>query len=395
MASPSPPGDRQEALPVATYLLIAAQLVVWLVVRHYLLIDHEWLKLALRPGTLTLYGLVVAPFIHLHPTHLGINLAVLWLFGTNLERAIGSIRFLVLYLGAAWLGSAMHWAVLTSLHLALDFSSRNAAVGSSGAIAGVLGASLVRFPQARVRVPLLGGLTLPSTPFLALWFLYAFGRALWTTVYGFSEGVGHWAHFAGFVFGLGVAQLFRLERVARLEYLEAAAERAFERQDLPVAVRAWSALLAMRPEDVAVRSSLITGRLALGDVAGARRLARDGITALVRAGDRPHCLEAYRQYVAAVPDLNLPGGIRYRIGCWLAEAGESELAVKTLWESVREDGATPAAASALYRAGQVAWERMKSDALAREAWERVLEQFPDSPWSDAARDGLRRLPHAG
>src|SRR5204863_8686127 len=96
-----------------------------------------------------------------------------------------------------------------------------------------------------------------------------------------------------------------------------------------------------------------------------------------------------------IPDLDLAPGIRYRIGCWLAEAGEDELAFGALWESVREDGPTPAAAGALYRAGLLAWERLRSPHSAREAWERLLEQFPDSAWTDAARDGLRRLPAAG
>ena len=93
--------------------------------------------------------------------------------------------------------------------------------------------------------------------------------------------------------------------------------------------------------------------------------------------------------------LDLPPGIRYRIGCWLADTGQEELAFRALLESVREDGATPGSAGALYRAGQLAWERMKSASQAREAWERLLEQFPDSPWSDAARDGLRQLPSPG
>ncbi len=64
------------------------------------------------------------------------------------------------------------------------------------------------------------------------------------------------------------------------------------------------------------------------------------------------------------------------------------------WRQARSHG-TPGAASALYRAGQVAWERLRSPLHAREAWERLLEQFPESPWSDAARDGLRRLSAAG
>jgi membrane associated rhomboid family serine protease len=396
MAQPArAPKPAAGSLPVATYALIIAQVVVWLVVRRYLLSGNAWTDFALRPGTPDELGLLISPFIHLDATHLGVNLAVLWLFGTNLERVIGSLRFLFLYLGAAWFASLMQWAVFTSFNLYADLAAKDAAVGSSGAVAGLLGASLVRLPRARLRIPFLPRATFPTTFIIVVWLAYTVVRALVTTVSGVTEGVGHWAHFAGFIFGLGIAQLLRLHHVAREEYLEQAAGEAVARDDLIAAAQAWSALLAMRPHDQEIRSALITARLSLGDTPGARRLAREGVDALVREQDRTLALSAYREYTPLIPDLDLPPGVRYRIGCWLAEAGEDELAFRALWESVREDGATPAAASALYRAGQVAWERLKNPLHAREAWERLLEQFPDSPWSDAARDGLRKLPAPG
>jgi len=385
---------RVDSPVIATYALIGAQVVAWLVVRQYLLADRGWTELALRPGAPTQFGLIVSPFIHLHPAHLGVNLAVLWLVGANLERAIGAVRFLGLYLGAAWFASLMHWAVLQCFHLELDLSTRDAAVGSSGAVAGILGACLVRFPMARLRLPLVPRITFSATPVLVLWSLYTLVRAIFTTMYGISEGVGHWAHVAGFIFGLGGAQVLLLHRVARQEYLDRAARQALARENFTVAVQAWSALLALRPEDLHVRHALVRARLALGDAPGAQRLAREGIEALVKANRREVSLEAYRLFLGLVPELALGPGVRYRLGCWLIEVGDAELAFRSLWESVREDGASAGAASALYRAGQVAWERLKDPAHAREAWEYLLERFPDSAWSDAARDGLRGLPAA-
>lgn len=394
-AAHAPAPASEAAFPYATYLLIAAQVVAWLVVRSFLLSGNAWRELALVPGAPTHLRLLVSPFVHLDPAHLGINMAVLWLFGTNLERALGHLHFLFLYLGAAWFASLMQWAVTASFHLSPDLNGPYAALGASGAIAGILGASLVRFPQARLRVPIARNATFPAGPILGFWLLYTLTRAVMTTLSGLSDGVGHWTHLAGFIFGLGMAQLAGLQRVARLEYLEEAAEAAAVRHDLPGAALAWSALLALRPADLHVRTSLITTRLALGDAPGARRLARDGIEALVRVNERATGMAAYRDYTALIPDLDLSPGIRYRVGCWLADAGDDELAFRAFWESVREDGATPAAASALYRAGLLALERLRSPLHAREAWERLLEQFPDSAWTDAARDGIRRLPSAG
>lgn len=395
MASETRAPNSSGSLPVATFALIAAQVLVWWVVRQYFVPGNAWTQFALRPGTPNELGLLVSPFVHLDPTHLGVNLIVLWLFGTNLERALGSLRFLFLYLGSAWFASLMQWAVFTAFHVYPDLAARDAAVGSSGAVAGLLGITLVRFPQASLRVPVLPRAAFFPAAVIALWFVYTFVRALMTTLTGVTEGLGHWAHFAGFIFGLGAAQLCGLHRIARQEFLESTAQRATALHDLPTAVRAWSALLVMRPQDLRVRTALIASRHALGDESGARRLAREGIESLVRANERSAAMEAYQAFTAVVPSLDLPPGVRFRVGCWLAEAGQDELAFRALWESVREDGATPGAAGALYRAGQVAWERLRSPLHAREAWERLVEQFPESPWTDAARDGLRRLSAAG
>jgi len=389
--APTPSGPS----PVATYALIASQLAVWWVVRHFFLAGDDWTRFALKPGTPSELGLLVSPFVHLDPTHLGVNLFVLWLFGVNLERALGSLRFLFLYLGSAWFASLMQWAVFTSFHVYPDLAVRDAAVGSSGAVAGLLGITMVRFPRTPLRIPVLPRATFYPAAVIVLWLVYTVVRALVTTLSGVTEGIGHWAHFAGFVFGLGAAQICGLHRVARQEFLESTARKATAQHDLPTAARAWSALLAMHPQDLRVRTALIATRQALGDESGARRFAREGIESLVRAGERKAAMEAYGGFTAIVPALDLPPGVRFRVGCWLAEAGQDELAFRALWESVREDGGTPGAASALYRAGQVAWERLRSPLHAREAWERLLEQFPESPWSDAARDGLRRLSAPG
>jgi len=379
--------------PFATYALLLSQVLVWLVARRFLIPGGEWTVFANDPHAPSGLGFLVSPFVHLEATHLGFNLIALWLFGTNLERAVGSVRFLAVYLGSAWFASLMHWAAATSFHLYAD-PAAHGALGSSGAVAGLLAASLVRFAMPRLRFPAWPRATFPVTPLIILWLVYTVARALVNTVSGITEGVGHWAHLAGFIFGLSAAQALGFHHVARLEHLAKAAADAAARHDHISASRAWATLLALQPTDCNVRTALIEARLALNDTRSARRIARAGIEALVRAGERDRALDTYRDYVELIPDLDLAAGVRFRIGCWLVESGDAEGAFRALWESVREDG-PPAAAGALYRAGQVAWERLRSPLHAREAWERLLEQFPDSQWSDAARDGLRRLPSAG
>ena len=108
--------------------------------------------------------------------------------------------------------------------------------------------------------------------------------------------------------------------------------------------------------------------------------------------DRSAALEEYRHYLEQIPELVLPPGIRFRIAAWLAETGEGEAAYRAFVESVPEEGGRASAAGALYRAGHVALEQLGSPLHARAAWERLLEQFPDSTWSENARISLRTLP---
>lgn len=380
------------AFPLATYLLILAQLIVWFIVRRYLLAGNAWTDLAMVPRRPNLLGLLISPFVHVEATHLGVNLLTLWLFGTNLERAVRSLPFLLIYLGAAWFAGLMYWATSISFHLYPDLAAHGAAVGSSGAIAGVLGASVVRFAQPRLRVPFLTRATFPVTPLIVLWLLYTLIRAVLTTVSGVTEGVGHWAHFAGFVFGLGVAQLLGMQRVAREDYLIGLAQEAGEREDFTGASRAWSALLQLRPNDPQVRTALIQARLGLHDYPEARKLAREGLEALVRRQKKSEAIDSFLQYSEWIPELDLPPGVRFRVGCWLAEAGHCHPAFQALCESVREDGATTASSGALFRAGQIAWERLRDPQQARRAWEQLVQEFPESPLADNAREELRKLP---
>ncbi len=382
--------DRQP-YAVATPLLVAAQVLAWIVVRRWIATTDDWSRLALQPSNLDPQALIVAPFIHLDPAHLGVNLLVLWLFGANLERSLGSPRFLVIYLGAGFVGSLMQWATALVFHAAAELGVGMASLGSSGAVAGVLGAVFVRFPQARLNVPFVPRATFPSAPFLTLWLAYTVVRAIITTVNGASDGIGHWAHFAGFVFGTGAALLFKAQLQARVDLLHQSAQEAVRHNNLPAAAQAWAAILAVRPGDRSVRGSLISARLTLGDRAGARRIAREGIVSAVRSDDRTAAISAFLAFSPVTPDLNLPPGVRYQIATWLTEAGEHDHAYRAFLDSLKEDGSTTAAASSLFRAGEVAWQKLRQPARAHAAWARLLREHPDSAWSDRARALLGRL----
>jgi hypothetical protein len=162
-------------------------------------------------GILTVF---TAMFLHGGFLHLAGNLLYLWVFGDNVEDALGHVRYLFFYL-ASGLAAALLQAVLQP-------ASGIPNVGASGAIAGVLGAYFVLYPRARVvtLVPLFFLFPLVEVPafvFLLVWFLFQFwqGSAALVTsgrAGAAAGGVAWWAHVGGFAAGIALLVLLKPRR---------------------------------------------------------------------------------------------------------------------------------------------------------------------------------------
>ena len=152
------------------------------------------------PPILTLF---TAQFLHGGILHLGGNMLYLWIFGNNLEEVLGRIRFLLFYLACGALASLAQWF--------FSASSEIPSLGASGAIAGIMGAYVLRFPQAEILtlLPLFiiwTTVRIPAVFFLGFWFVqqafYGFASLGTASSIGMeSGGVAYWAHAGGFVFG--------------------------------------------------------------------------------------------------------------------------------------------------------------------------------------------------
>lgn len=150
-------------------------------------------ELARIPAELSV---LTSMFLHGGWMHLIGNMLYLWIFGDNVEEAMGPVRFIVFY-------------VLCGLAAALaqafqDPTSVVPMIGASGAIGGVLGGYLMLFPHARVLVLIpLGFFTqlirIPAVIVLGLWFVLQFVQSAMTV--GQQGGVAYWAHIGGFVAG--------------------------------------------------------------------------------------------------------------------------------------------------------------------------------------------------
>ena len=138
-------------------------------------------------------NLVTYSFLHGSWLHLLSNMLFLWIFGDNIEDALGHVKFLIFYLLCA---------VFAALaHLALNFDSTGPLIGASGAVAGVMGAYILIYPHAKVFVLFRIVIPIPL-PIPALWMLGVWiATQIFYVLIGSTEPVAWWAHLGGVIAG--------------------------------------------------------------------------------------------------------------------------------------------------------------------------------------------------
>lgn len=223
--------------PVATMAIIGINVVAWMLVQGfgqdealarslclYGLIPGELLDLApigtiipLGPelgceldGRTSVATLITHMFLHAGWAHIIGNMWFLWVFGDNVEDAMGPVRFAAFYLLC---GLAAAAAQITT-----DPSAAIPMVGASGAIGGVMGAYARLYPRAHVITLLFLGIywttvALPAIAMLGYWFFIQLAGGF-PTLYSGEGGVAFWAHIGGFLAGVLLAGL-----MSRPDYL--------------------------------------------------------------------------------------------------------------------------------------------------------------------------------
>jgi len=205
--------NRSYSTPVVTLTLISINVAVFL---YQVSLDpysrnHFISTYGVVPARLQLLDLLTSMFLHGGWMHLIGNMWFLWIFGDNVEDILGRRRYLAFYLASGVLASMAQ--VLVSP------SSRVPMVGASGAIAGVMGAYLLKFPQARVvtLVPIFVFFTTVELPALVL-LIYWFVLQLFSGIGQIGDmhlargGVAFFAHIGGFVAGMVLISLLRTRR---------------------------------------------------------------------------------------------------------------------------------------------------------------------------------------
>ena len=218
-----------ELVPFVTVLVIAANVLVWMIVQSagagegflaslcaYGSIPAELTGRvapgtevplgpghACRAGGLTYSTVLTSMFLHGSWMHLIGNMWFLWVFGNNIEDSMGHARFVVFYL--------LCGALAAAAHVASSPGSAVPTVGASGAISGIMGAYLVLYPKVRVHTMIFLGIFVRIVPMsawaiLLLWFGLQVLSGMLSS--GAGGGVAFWAHAGGFMAGVALIKLF-------------------------------------------------------------------------------------------------------------------------------------------------------------------------------------------
>jgi membrane associated rhomboid family serine protease len=213
--------------PYVTWGLIAANVLVWVlyqlpdlqgsvdefayhpceVERSCEVVGQDWLLTALT-----------SMFMHGSWAHLLGNMLFLWIFGNNVEDALGHARYLLFYLVGGFAATAAQTLVTLTWGSAQDATIPN--VGASGAVSAILGAYIVLLPSAKVLTVIFFLLReVPAILFIGVWFLFQLYDGGMSVAHPEEGGgVAFFAHIGGFVCGLLLVKLVQQRRPLRPSY---------------------------------------------------------------------------------------------------------------------------------------------------------------------------------
>ncbi len=194
--------------PAVTILLISINLLVFL--------DEFWLQLvdpysfnhfmtlySLRPAYFHVENVITAMFVHASWMHLLGNMLFLWVFGDNIEDILGHAKYLLFYI--------LCGVAAALLQILVDPGSRVPMVGASGAIAGVMGAYLAKFPRSHVVMLtwfiVIFTFDLPAWLMLVYWFAMQVFGGFGQFAESAQGGTAFFAHVGGFVAGIALIHL--------------------------------------------------------------------------------------------------------------------------------------------------------------------------------------------
>lgn len=214
--------NKRGYFPFVNYLLLAANIAVYFLLQPTTeqTATQFFNRFGLVPQQLTNYPLELkgyisilsSMFLHGSILHLAGNMLYLWIFGDNIEYAVGHFRYILFYIIVGISAGVAQ--------IIVDPTSEIPMVGASGAISGVLGAYLLKYPRNKVSILfffiiIIRVIKVPAIFVLTVWFIFQVYNGYFHLNTGMTGGVAWFAHIGGFVAGFILIQFFELSSKKR------------------------------------------------------------------------------------------------------------------------------------------------------------------------------------
>ena len=202
-------------IPYVTYGLIGLNLFIFLFQFSMGINDPETEAIfiytyGLIPAEFSILNIFTSMFLHGSISHIIGNMWFLWIFGDNVESVLGHVKYALFYI--------LCGIIAAVTQILIDPSSEVTMVVASGAIAGVLGLYMMRFPHARVHVfafiiIFFTTFRVPAIIALGFWFFNQLTNGMGTLGIDTTGGVAWFAHIGGFITGIMLNQAFKLIKI--------------------------------------------------------------------------------------------------------------------------------------------------------------------------------------
>jgi membrane associated rhomboid family serine protease len=383
--------------PVGTTLLLATMFAIFSLEHFRPDLYGALLQATFRASHPTWSGAFLSIFLHGSWTHLLGNALYLWIFGKQLEGRLGFGPLALFLLGggvlACWVQAALTPPGSWTYHMPL--------VGASGAVASLLGATLLRFSFQRVRVlyfvfALLGGITkggvvaVNSVVACGFWFVIQIVHGLVAWSNG-GAAVAYAAHGGGFLGGLVLGVLVGLPWQARRELHRERGRQHFEKGNWYAAAGEFSSHLALAPNDIDARRMRARSAVLLGQVGEAAADYLIAFREMRRAGAIDRVARLYGEMRRYGVGTNLGEAALLRLAFEFQRVGESTAAAEAFDEVASRFPVGPQAEMAMVRRAEILWSDLGRIEDALHAYERVLQSHPGGEWRHFAEARVRSM----
>lgn len=378
--------DRPKSrFPAVTYALIAVNVLAYV---WAMSVDRESAigAMGLIPSQPSVGDILTSMFVHADIFHLGWNMLFLWLFGPNVEDALGRLEYAIFYFGSGFAAALMHLIVVRTF---IPITGDIPMIGASGAIAGILGIFAIRFYKTGIKIWYFiflifivrwGKFVIPAWIGLGIWFLQQFAGGLGGIIDPESGDVAYWSHIGGMLFGMILAYALRLGVEGKKEYLMADARADMERGTTWSAAENMRAVLDRDHDNPEVHGELASAYAIQQDEEKAVQHYKRSIELYLRKGEREKAVARYAEMKHHYRHAGLELKSEYQLARYMAETGYHAPALQLMQEIAFTHPGAPEAEVCLMKAGDLCLNTFNDPQNALNCYMRFLQEYPHSAY---------------